>query len=70
MRCTSPRSIRVTLCAESAHGSTAVILVEELGADRSRTNEDGLTAEQMEGVGGQEQKRVLDYFRSSVGMED
>ncbi|PWN41097.1 ankyrin [Ceraceosorus guamensis] len=58
------------LALESAHGNTAVILVEELGADRSRINEDGLTAEQMEGVGGQEQKRVLDYFRSSVGVED
>ncbi|CDZ96942.1 Serine/threonine protein kinase [Phaffia rhodozyma] len=47
------------LALESGHGSTAVILIEA-GADRERPNTDDQTPEQIEGLGGREQKRVLE----------
>ncbi|KIK02998.1 hypothetical protein K443DRAFT_95953, partial [Laccaria amethystina LaAM-08-1] len=43
------------LAMDSAHAEAAVVLINA-GADRSRENLDGETAEQIEGVGGQEQK--------------
>ncbi|KAF8307882.1 putative proteolysis and peptidolysis-related protein [Clavulina sp. PMI_390] len=51
---------------ESGHGDVAILLIEA-GADRNRTNEDGLEPEQMEGVGGVEQKRLKDYIVSRCG---
>ncbi|KAK0551740.1 putative ankyrin-repeat protein [Tilletia horrida] len=55
------------LAMDSGHGSTAVLLIEEGGADRERTNEDGLVPEEIDGLGGQEQARVRSFVKSSVG---
>ncbi|EIM88339.1 ankyrin, partial [Stereum hirsutum FP-91666 SS1] len=54
------------LAMESAHAEAAALLVEA-GADRSRTNLDEQTPEELEGVGGQEQKRARDYLASRCG---
>jgi len=54
------------LAMESGHGDVAVLLIES-GADRTRTNGDGLEPEQMEGVGGVEQKRLRDYILQRCG---
>ncbi|UOH83887.1 hypothetical protein LQV05_006625 [Cryptococcus neoformans] len=39
----------------------------EAGADRERSNSEGQVAEEIEGVGGQEQKKVREYVASKVG---
>ncbi|CAD6891259.1 unnamed protein product [Tilletia caries] len=55
------------LAFDSGHGSTAVLLIEEGGADRDRTNEDNLVPEEIEGLGGQAQMRVRSFVQSVVG---
>jgi 26S proteasome non-ATPase regulatory subunit 10 len=42
----------------------------EAGADRERTNTDGQRPEEIEGVGGQEAKKVLQYIWGRVGKLD
>ncbi|PAV16107.1 26s proteasome non-atpase regulatory subunit 10 [Pyrrhoderma noxium] len=54
------------LAMESAHAEAAVLLIEA-GADRERTNVDGETPEQLEGVGGPEQRRAREYVRDRCG---
>ncbi|EIW83596.1 ankyrin, partial [Coniophora puteana RWD-64-598 SS2] len=54
------------LAMESGHAAAAVQLIEA-GADRSRTNLEGLMPEQLEGVGGQEQQRVKNYVIDHCG---
>jgi len=54
------------LAMESAHAEAAVMLILA-GADRSRTNQDSETPEQMEGVGGQEQKLAREYVKERCG---
>ncbi|KAI0295919.1 ankyrin repeat-containing domain protein [Multifurca ochricompacta] len=54
------------LAMESAHGETAALLIEA-GADRSRLNLDEQTAEQLEGVGGVEQRRARAYVIDRCG---
>lgn len=55
------------LAVDSAHAQTAALLIDVGGADRNRVNTDGLVAEQMEGVGGVEQKRVREFLAQSFG---
>ncbi|WFD38690.1 putative ankyrin-repeat protein [Malassezia japonica] len=55
------------LAVESGHSQTAAILIGEGGCDRNRPNADGIIAEQMEGVGGLEQKRLRDFLVNSFG---
>jgi len=54
------------LAMESAHGETAALLIEA-GADRSRVNLDEQTAEQLDGVGGVEQRRARAYVIDRCG---
>ncbi|KLO17256.1 ankyrin [Schizopora paradoxa] len=54
------------LALESGHAEAAVKLIMA-GADRERTNSDGETPEQLQGVGGQEQRNVLVYIREKCG---
>ncbi|KAH7928124.1 ankyrin, partial [Leucogyrophana mollusca] len=54
------------LAMESAHAQAAVLLVEA-GADRERTNLDNLTPEQVDGVGGVEQRRARQYVIENCG---
>jgi len=54
------------LAMESAHGEAAVLLIEA-GADRGRLNEDGFAPEELEGVGGQEQKAAREYVITRCG---
>ncbi|CAD6571974.1 MAG: hypothetical protein TREMPRED_000427 [Tremellales sp. Tagirdzhanova-0007] len=54
------------LAMESGHGAAAVALIEA-GADRERTNPDGEVPEEIEGVGGNEQKSVKAFVVSKVG---
>jgi len=54
------------LALESGHAEVAVKLILA-GADRERTNSDGEMPEQLEGVGGQEQRKVLTYVREKCG---
>jgi len=54
------------LAMESAFGEAAVLLIEA-GADRGRLNEEQLAPEDLEGVGGQEQKSVRQYVISRCG---
>ncbi|KAI0316730.1 hypothetical protein OF83DRAFT_221047 [Amylostereum chailletii] len=54
------------LAMESAHGEAAALLIEA-GADRSRTNIEEQTPEELEGVGGQEQKRARAYVVDRCG---
>lgn len=54
------------LALESGHGEIAVALIEA-GADRGRTDQDGLRAEDIPGVGGNEGKKVKDYSKSQLG---
>ncbi|WVR03446.1 hypothetical protein IAU60_000437 [Kwoniella sp. DSM 27419] len=54
------------LAFESGHGDAAVTLIEA-GADRERSNSDGQVPEEIDGVGGQEQKNVRGYVVSKVG---
>ncbi|BEI80117.1 hypothetical protein CcaverHIS002_0106460 [Cutaneotrichosporon cavernicola] len=51
------------LALESGHGEAAVILLEA-GADRERPNSEGQVAEEIDGVGGEEQRRVRQYVVS------
>ena len=55
------------LAIDSAHAQTAALLIDVGGADRLRVNTDGIVPEQMEGVGGLEQKRVRDFLAQSFG---
>ncbi|RSH78804.1 uncharacterized protein EHS24_001713 [Apiotrichum porosum] len=57
------------LALESGHGEAAVILIEA-GADRERPNVDNEVPEEIDGVGGEEQKRVRQYIVSRVGPRD
>ncbi|KAL7279159.1 hypothetical protein ACG7TL_006999 [Trametes sanguinea] len=54
------------LAMESAHAEAACLLIEA-GADRERTNIDGEMPEDMEGVGGQEQRRARAYVVERCG---
>ncbi|KAH7911702.1 hypothetical protein BJ138DRAFT_1006103, partial [Hygrophoropsis aurantiaca] len=54
------------LAMESAHAQAAVLLIEA-GADRGRTNLEDLTPEQVDGVGGVEQKRARQYVIDNCG---
>jgi len=54
------------LAMESAHAEAAVLLIEA-GADRGRLNEEQQAPEEVEGVGGQEQKRVRQYVIDRCG---
>ncbi|EPQ53970.1 ankyrin [Gloeophyllum trabeum ATCC 11539] len=54
------------LAMESAHAEAAVLLIEA-GADRGRVNLEDETPEQVEGVGGQEQKRARKYVAERCG---
>ncbi|KAI0833419.1 ankyrin repeat-containing domain protein [Trametes gibbosa] len=54
------------LAMESAHAEAACLLIEA-GADRERTNVDGEMPEDMEGVGGQEQRRARAYVVERCG---
>ncbi|KAI0048839.1 hypothetical protein FA95DRAFT_1557595 [Auriscalpium vulgare] len=51
---------------ESAHAEAACLLIEA-GADRSRTDLDEKTAEELEGVGGAEQRRARTYVVDRCG---
>lgn len=57
------------LAMESGHAEAAVMLIEA-GADRGRQNSDGEIPEEIEGVGGQEQRRVREYVVRSCGKFD
>ncbi|KIJ62845.1 hypothetical protein HYDPIDRAFT_93799, partial [Hydnomerulius pinastri MD-312] len=54
------------LAMESAHAQAAVLLIEA-GADRERTNLDEITPENLEGVGGQEQRRAKQFVIDHCG---
>lgn len=51
------------LAVESGHAELAVALIEA-GADRHRTDPDGKRAEEIDGVGGTESKKVREYSAS------
>ena len=55
------------LAIESGHGETAVLLIGEAHVDRDRVNADGQRAEELEGVGGLEQRRMLNMLHSRFG---
>lgn len=52
---------------DSGHGSTAVVLIEEGGADRNRLNQDGEKPEDMPGTNEIQQRKVREYIKSRVG---
>ncbi|KAH9917003.1 ankyrin repeat-containing domain protein [Fomitopsis serialis] len=54
------------LAMESAYAEAACLLIEA-GADRTRENLDGEMPEDLEGVGGQEQRRAKDYVIERCG---
>ncbi|OAX33257.1 ankyrin, partial [Rhizopogon vinicolor AM-OR11-026] len=54
------------LAMESAHAQAAVMLIEA-GADRGRTNLDDITPEDVEGVGGTEQRRAKHHVIDHCG---
>ncbi|KAI0063084.1 putative proteolysis and peptidolysis-related protein [Artomyces pyxidatus] len=54
------------LAMESAHAEAAALLIEA-GADRSRVNLDEQTPEEVEGVGGAEQRRARAYVVDRCG---
>ncbi|ESK96218.1 26s proteasome non-atpase regulatory subunit 10 [Moniliophthora roreri MCA 2997] len=54
------------LAMESAHAEAAVVLIEA-GADRGRLNQDGEAPEDVEGVGGVEQRRAKQFVRDHCG---
>ncbi|KAJ3982164.1 ankyrin repeat-containing domain protein, partial [Lentinula detonsa] len=54
------------LAMDSAHAQAAVVLIEA-GADRSRLNQDGEAPEDMDGVGGVEQRRAKQHVVDSSG---
>jgi 26S proteasome non-ATPase regulatory subunit 10 len=69
------------LALESGHGEAAVVLIEA-GADRERVsaradsplcaqqNSENQVPEEIDGVGGEEQKKVRSYVVSRVGPRD
>ncbi|KAJ9119662.1 hypothetical protein QFC22_003372 [Naganishia vaughanmartiniae] len=57
------------LAMESGHGEATVVLIEA-GADRERQNSENQVPEEIDGVGGEEQKRVRQYVVSRVGPRD
>ncbi|KAJ9101521.1 hypothetical protein QFC20_005214 [Naganishia adeliensis] len=57
------------LAMESGHGEAAVVLIEA-GADRERQNSENQVPEEIDGVGGEEQKKVRQYVVSRVGPRD
>ncbi|KAG2145307.1 ankyrin repeat-containing domain protein, partial [Suillus bovinus] len=54
------------LAMESAHAQAAVMLIEA-GADRGRTNLDEVTPENVDGVGGTEQRRAKQHVIDHCG---
>ncbi|KAG1885936.1 ankyrin repeat-containing domain protein [Suillus fuscotomentosus] len=54
------------LAMESAHAQVAVMLIEA-GADRGRTNLDEVTPENVDGVGGTEQRRAKQHVIDHCG---
>jgi len=54
------------LAMESAHAEAAVLLIEA-GADRGRTNIEDITPENVDGVGGEEQRKVKTYVIDRCG---
>jgi 26S proteasome non-ATPase regulatory subunit 10 len=54
------------LAIESGHAECAVALIEA-GADRERCDADGRRAEEIDGVGGQEAKKVREYIVQRCG---
>ncbi|KAI6155494.1 ankyrin repeat-containing domain protein, partial [Pisolithus tinctorius] len=54
------------LAMESAHAQAAILLIEA-GADRNRTNLEDLTPENVDGVGGEEQRRARQYVIDHCG---
>ncbi|GAA6002293.1 hypothetical protein JCM10207_001050 [Rhodosporidiobolus poonsookiae] len=54
------------LAVESGHAELACVLIEG-GADRERGDPDGVRAEEIEGVGGMEAKRVREYIVQRCG---
>ncbi|KAJ7590225.1 ankyrin repeat-containing domain protein, partial [Mycena floridula] len=54
------------LALDSAHAEAAVLLINA-GADRSRVNYDDETPEEMQGVGGAEQRQAKQYIIDSCG---
>ncbi|KAJ3792689.1 ankyrin repeat-containing domain protein, partial [Lentinula aff. detonsa] len=54
------------LAMDSAHAQAAVVLIEA-GADRSRVRFDFLSPEDMDGVGGVEQRRAKQHVVDSCG---
>lgn len=54
------------LACESGHADAAVALIEA-GADRQRTNAQGLVPEQLNDVGDQESRRMRTYIASRCG---
>jgi len=57
------------LAMDSAHAEAAVALINA-GADRGRLNLDGEAPEDVEGVGGSEQRRAKQYVIESCGNRD
>ncbi|GAA5851295.1 hypothetical protein JCM8547_004198 [Rhodosporidiobolus lusitaniae] len=57
------------LAIESGHAELAVVLIEG-GADRERGDADGVRPEEIEGVGGQEAKKVRQYIVQRCGPLD
>lgn len=62
----SPSSL-LSHVQDSGNGSTAVLLIEEGGADRDRVNQDGQRPLEMPGTNEIEQKKVLAYVQSRIG---
>ncbi|TFK73286.1 ankyrin, partial [Pluteus cervinus] len=56
------------LAMDSAHAEAAVVLINA-GADRTRANLDNEAPEEVEGVGGVEQKRVRQHVIDSCGKQ-
>ncbi|BGP39986.1 putative ankyrin-repeat protein [Rhodotorula kratochvilovae] len=54
------------LAVESGHAEAAVALIEG-GADRDKGDADGVRAEEIEGVGGTEAKKVREYIAQRCG---
>ncbi|KAJ7036828.1 ankyrin repeat-containing domain protein [Mycena alexandri] len=57
------------LAMDSAHAEAAVALINA-GADRGKLNLDGEAPEDVEGVGGSEQRRAKQYVIESCGNRD
>ncbi|KAK7058628.1 putative ankyrin-repeat protein [Paramarasmius palmivorus] len=61
------RNTPLHLAMESAHAEAAVVLIEA-GADRGRLNQDGEAPEDVEGVGGIEQRRAKQFVVEQCGQ--